>query len=174
MKLSPCRSSSSMLSPDWLTVIVIFVWPFSGNQLLQLLYLECILSMLASCPPTMHLSRGFTDLVWSVAIFFFFLALPATRCHCRKMSCSCRLESSVSWSPAAGSSSVRPWWRSWETQSATRPSLPTTATRGCWCTTASSTDSVSQHQKQRDKVSTNSPKLTKFCSRQDGKQDSAL
>uniref|UniRef100_A0A665VL75 ARFGEF family member 3 n=1 Tax=Echeneis naucrates TaxID=173247 RepID=A0A665VL75_ECHNA len=36
----------------------------SDNQLLQLLYLECILSMLSSCPPTMHLSRGFTDLVW--------------------------------------------------------------------------------------------------------------
>uniref|UniRef100_A0AAX7UTH2 SEC7 domain-containing protein n=1 Tax=Astatotilapia calliptera TaxID=8154 RepID=A0AAX7UTH2_ASTCA len=34
------------------------------NQLLQLLYLECILSMLSSCPPTMHLFRGFTDLVW--------------------------------------------------------------------------------------------------------------
>lgn len=95
--------------------------------------------------------------------FFFFFALRATRCHCRKMSCSCRLESSVSWSPAAGSSSVRPWWRSWETRSATRPSLPTTATRGCWCTTASSIDSVSQHQKQRDEVSTDSPKLTKFC-----------
>lgn len=36
----------------------------SGHQLLQLLYLECILSMLSSCPPTMHLCRGFTDLVW--------------------------------------------------------------------------------------------------------------
>ncbi|XP_068183588.1 brefeldin A-inhibited guanine nucleotide-exchange protein 3 [Antennarius striatus] len=36
----------------------------SGNQLLQLLYLECILAMLSSCPPTMHLSRGFTDFVW--------------------------------------------------------------------------------------------------------------
>nr|XP_057920519.1 brefeldin A-inhibited guanine nucleotide-exchange protein 3 isoform X1 [Doryrhamphus excisus] len=35
-----------------------------SNQLLQLLYLESILSMLSSCPPTMHLSRGFTDLVW--------------------------------------------------------------------------------------------------------------
>uniref|UniRef100_A0A3B5A9U8 ARFGEF family member 3 n=1 Tax=Stegastes partitus TaxID=144197 RepID=A0A3B5A9U8_9TELE len=35
-----------------------------GDELLQLLYLECILSMLSSCPPTMHLSRGFTDLVW--------------------------------------------------------------------------------------------------------------
>uniref|UniRef100_A0A8C9Y1Z0 ARFGEF family member 3 n=1 Tax=Sander lucioperca TaxID=283035 RepID=A0A8C9Y1Z0_SANLU len=38
--------------------------PSSDNQLLQLLYLECLLSMLSSCPPTMHLSRGFTDLVW--------------------------------------------------------------------------------------------------------------
>uniref|UniRef100_A0A9J8D706 ARFGEF family member 3 n=1 Tax=Cyprinus carpio carpio TaxID=630221 RepID=A0A9J8D706_CYPCA len=34
------------------------------NQLLQLLYLECILSMLSSCPPTMHLHRNFTDLIW--------------------------------------------------------------------------------------------------------------
>uniref|UniRef100_A0A674CMC9 ARFGEF family member 3 n=1 Tax=Salmo trutta TaxID=8032 RepID=A0A674CMC9_SALTR len=34
------------------------------NQLLQLLYLECILSMLSNCPPTMHLNRGFTDLIW--------------------------------------------------------------------------------------------------------------
>ncbi|XP_065105323.1 brefeldin A-inhibited guanine nucleotide-exchange protein 3 isoform X2 [Paramisgurnus dabryanus] len=34
------------------------------NQLLQLLYLECILSMLSSCPPTMHLHRHFTDLIW--------------------------------------------------------------------------------------------------------------
>uniref|UniRef100_A0A9J8CKI8 ARFGEF family member 3 n=1 Tax=Cyprinus carpio carpio TaxID=630221 RepID=A0A9J8CKI8_CYPCA len=37
---------------------------FSENQLLQLLYLECILSMLSSCPPTMHLHRNFTDLIW--------------------------------------------------------------------------------------------------------------
>lgn len=36
----------------------------SENQLLQLLYLECILAMLSSCPPTMHLNRNFTDLVW--------------------------------------------------------------------------------------------------------------
>uniref|UniRef100_A0A8C1Y5Q9 ARFGEF family member 3 n=1 Tax=Cyprinus carpio TaxID=7962 RepID=A0A8C1Y5Q9_CYPCA len=34
------------------------------NQLLQLLYLECILSMLSSCPSTMHLRRNFTDLIW--------------------------------------------------------------------------------------------------------------
>uniref|UniRef100_A0A3B4TK74 ARFGEF family member 3 n=1 Tax=Seriola dumerili TaxID=41447 RepID=A0A3B4TK74_SERDU len=38
----------------------------SDNQLLQLLYLECLLSMLSSCPPTMHLSRGFTDLMIKV------------------------------------------------------------------------------------------------------------
>uniref|UniRef100_A0A8C2FPI3 ARFGEF family member 3 n=1 Tax=Cyprinus carpio TaxID=7962 RepID=A0A8C2FPI3_CYPCA len=37
---------------------------FSENQLLQLLYLECILSMLSSCPSTMHLRRNFTDLIW--------------------------------------------------------------------------------------------------------------
>uniref|UniRef100_A0A8C5BM59 SEC7 domain-containing protein n=1 Tax=Gadus morhua TaxID=8049 RepID=A0A8C5BM59_GADMO len=36
----------------------------SDNQLLQLLYLESILSMLSSSPPTIHLSRGFTDLMW--------------------------------------------------------------------------------------------------------------
>ncbi|XP_062851939.1 brefeldin A-inhibited guanine nucleotide-exchange protein 3-like [Trichomycterus rosablanca] len=36
----------------------------SENQLLQLLYLECILAMLSNCPPTMHLHRKFTDLVW--------------------------------------------------------------------------------------------------------------
>ncbi|XP_052006709.1 brefeldin A-inhibited guanine nucleotide-exchange protein 3-like [Xyrauchen texanus] len=34
------------------------------QQLLQLLYLECILSMLSSCPPTMYLQRHFTDLIW--------------------------------------------------------------------------------------------------------------
>ncbi|TRY96964.1 hypothetical protein DNTS_033571 [Danionella cerebrum] len=34
------------------------------NQLLQLLYLECILSMLNSSPPTMHQQRSFTDLIW--------------------------------------------------------------------------------------------------------------
>ncbi|XP_060096109.1 brefeldin A-inhibited guanine nucleotide-exchange protein 3 [Heteronotia binoei] len=36
----------------------------SENQQLQLLYLECILSMLNSCSPTMHHHKGFTDLIW--------------------------------------------------------------------------------------------------------------
>uniref|UniRef100_A0A671XCA6 ARFGEF family member 3 n=1 Tax=Sparus aurata TaxID=8175 RepID=A0A671XCA6_SPAAU len=56
------------LCDDVVTVLTVFCEKLesvdSGNQLLQLLYLECILSMLSSCPPTMHLSRGFTDLVW--------------------------------------------------------------------------------------------------------------
>ncbi|XP_074043788.1 brefeldin A-inhibited guanine nucleotide-exchange protein 3 isoform X2 [Macrotis lagotis] len=34
------------------------------NQQLQLLYLECILSMLNSCSTTMHNHKGFTDLIW--------------------------------------------------------------------------------------------------------------
>nr|XP_025033827.1 brefeldin A-inhibited guanine nucleotide-exchange protein 3 isoform X3 [Pelodiscus sinensis] len=34
------------------------------NQQLQLLYLECILSMLNSSSPSMHDHRGFTDLIW--------------------------------------------------------------------------------------------------------------
>uniref|UniRef100_A0A8C3HWV4 ARFGEF family member 3 n=1 Tax=Chrysemys picta bellii TaxID=8478 RepID=A0A8C3HWV4_CHRPI len=34
------------------------------NQQLQLLYLECILSMLNSSSPGMHNHRGFTDLIW--------------------------------------------------------------------------------------------------------------
>uniref|UniRef100_A0A3B4ETR2 ARFGEF family member 3 n=1 Tax=Pundamilia nyererei TaxID=303518 RepID=A0A3B4ETR2_9CICH len=53
---------------DVVTVLTVFCEKLesvdSDNQLLQLLYLECILSMLSSCPPTMHLFRGFTDLVW--------------------------------------------------------------------------------------------------------------
>ncbi|XP_077207665.1 brefeldin A-inhibited guanine nucleotide-exchange protein 3 isoform X2 [Paroedura picta] len=36
----------------------------SENQQLQLLYLECILSMLSSSSPTMHHHKGFTDLIW--------------------------------------------------------------------------------------------------------------
>ncbi|XP_062980680.1 brefeldin A-inhibited guanine nucleotide-exchange protein 3 [Elgaria multicarinata webbii] len=36
----------------------------SENQQLQLLFLECILSMLSSSSPTMHHHKGFTDLIW--------------------------------------------------------------------------------------------------------------
>ncbi|XP_076025541.1 brefeldin A-inhibited guanine nucleotide-exchange protein 3 [Genypterus blacodes] len=60
--------TSQALCEDVVTVLTVFCEKLesvdSDNQLLQLLYLECILAMLSSCPPTMHLSRGFTDLVW--------------------------------------------------------------------------------------------------------------
>ncbi|KAM7408272.1 hypothetical protein PAMA_002127 [Pampus argenteus] len=60
--------TSQALCEDVVTVLTVFCEKLesvdSENQLLQLLYLESILSMLSSCPPTMHLSRGFTDLVW--------------------------------------------------------------------------------------------------------------
>ncbi|KAJ0004829.1 hypothetical protein NQD34_011043 [Periophthalmus magnuspinnatus] len=60
--------TSQALCEDVVTVLTVFCEKLesvdSDNPLLQLLYLECILSMLSSCPPTMHLSRGFTDLVW--------------------------------------------------------------------------------------------------------------
>ncbi|XP_053189544.1 LOW QUALITY PROTEIN: brefeldin A-inhibited guanine nucleotide-exchange protein 3 [Scomber japonicus] len=60
--------TSQALCEDVVTVLTVFCEKLesvdSDNQLLQLLYLECILSMFSSCPPTMHLSRGFTDLVW--------------------------------------------------------------------------------------------------------------
>ncbi|NXS66590.1 BIG3 protein, partial [Pandion haliaetus] len=36
----------------------------SDNRQLQLLYLECILSMLNSSSPSMHQHKGFTDLIW--------------------------------------------------------------------------------------------------------------
>ncbi|CAI5770182.1 A-inhibited guanine nucleotide-exchange 3 isoform X2 [Podarcis lilfordi] len=36
----------------------------SENQQLQLLFLECILSMLNSSSPNMHHHKGFTDLIW--------------------------------------------------------------------------------------------------------------
>ncbi|KAM8859046.1 brefeldin A-inhibited guanine nucleotide-exchange protein 3 isoform 1-T1 [Spinachia spinachia] len=60
--------TSQALCEDVVTVLTVFCEKLesvdSENQLLQLFYLECILSMLSSCPPTMHLSRDFTDLVW--------------------------------------------------------------------------------------------------------------
>ncbi|KAJ8250229.1 hypothetical protein COCON_G00221510 [Conger conger] len=60
--------TSEALSEDIVNVLIVFCEKLEGvaseNQLLQLLYLECILSILSSCPPTMHLNRGFTDLIW--------------------------------------------------------------------------------------------------------------
>ncbi|XP_077350790.1 brefeldin A-inhibited guanine nucleotide-exchange protein 3 isoform X2 [Festucalex cinctus] len=60
--------TSQALCEDVVSVLTLFCDKLdsvdSDKQLLQLLYLESILSMLSSCPPTMHLSRRFTDLVW--------------------------------------------------------------------------------------------------------------
>ncbi|XP_035255287.1 brefeldin A-inhibited guanine nucleotide-exchange protein 3 isoform X2 [Anguilla anguilla] len=60
--------TSEALGEDVVNVLIVFCEKLEGvaseNQLLQLLYLECILSILSSCPPTMHLNRGFTDLIW--------------------------------------------------------------------------------------------------------------
>ncbi|KAI4896327.1 hypothetical protein NFI96_001899 [Prochilodus magdalenae] len=60
--------TTAALYEDVVTVLTVFCEKLesvsSENQLLQLLYLECILAMLSSCPPTMHLHRNFTDLVW--------------------------------------------------------------------------------------------------------------
>nr|XP_015217903.1 PREDICTED: brefeldin A-inhibited guanine nucleotide-exchange protein 3 [Lepisosteus oculatus] len=63
--ISPTTES---LCEDVVTVLTVFCEKLQGiineNQQLQLLYLECILSMLSSCPLSMHVHRGFTDLVW--------------------------------------------------------------------------------------------------------------
>ncbi|XP_057198510.1 brefeldin A-inhibited guanine nucleotide-exchange protein 3 isoform X2 [Triplophysa rosa] len=60
--------TSDALYEDVVMVLTVFCDKLESvsneNQLLQLLYLECILSMLSSCPPTMHLHRHFTDLIW--------------------------------------------------------------------------------------------------------------
>ncbi|ELW64171.1 Brefeldin A-inhibited guanine nucleotide-exchange protein 3 [Tupaia chinensis] len=42
----------------------ILIWIEHDSQQLQLLYLECILSVLSSSSTSMHLHRGFTDLIW--------------------------------------------------------------------------------------------------------------
>uniref|UniRef100_A0A8C1JGP0 ARFGEF family member 3 n=1 Tax=Cyprinus carpio TaxID=7962 RepID=A0A8C1JGP0_CYPCA len=65
VNLSP---TTDALYEDVVMVLTVFCDKLESvsneNQLLQLLYLECILSMLSSCPPTMHLHRNFTDLIW--------------------------------------------------------------------------------------------------------------
>uniref|UniRef100_A0A3B3RAL1 ARFGEF family member 3 n=1 Tax=Paramormyrops kingsleyae TaxID=1676925 RepID=A0A3B3RAL1_9TELE len=66
--VSDASPTTESLYEDVVTVLTVFCKKLervtSDNQLLQLLYLECILSMLSSCPATMHLHRGFTDLLW--------------------------------------------------------------------------------------------------------------
>ncbi|XP_048862927.1 brefeldin A-inhibited guanine nucleotide-exchange protein 3 isoform X2 [Brienomyrus brachyistius] len=68
MQRKDASPTTESLYEDVVTVLTVFCKKLervtSDNQLLQLLYLECILSMLSSCPATMHLHRGFTDLIW--------------------------------------------------------------------------------------------------------------
>ncbi|XP_064411267.1 brefeldin A-inhibited guanine nucleotide-exchange protein 3 [Latimeria chalumnae] len=56
------------LCEDVVSVLTVFCEKLQGvikeNQQLQLLYLECILSMLSSCSLSMHFHKGFTDLIW--------------------------------------------------------------------------------------------------------------
>ncbi|KAK1170570.1 brefeldin A-inhibited guanine nucleotide-exchange protein 3-like isoform X1 [Acipenser oxyrinchus oxyrinchus] len=71
--LPTCRQKDALateesLCEDIVSVLSVFCEKLQGvineNKQLQLLYLECILSMLSSCPPSMHLHKGFTDLIW--------------------------------------------------------------------------------------------------------------
>ncbi|MGH0144465.1 UNVERIFIED_CONTAM: hypothetical protein FKN15_040786 [Acipenser sinensis] len=61
-------ATEESLCEDIVSVLAVFCEKLQGvineNKQLQLLYLECILSMLSSCPPSMHLHKGFTDLIW--------------------------------------------------------------------------------------------------------------
>uniref|UniRef100_A0A803TZP6 ARFGEF family member 3 n=1 Tax=Anolis carolinensis TaxID=28377 RepID=A0A803TZP6_ANOCA len=52
------------LCDDVVSVFTVLCEKLQTNQQLQLLYLECILSMLTSSSPTMHHHKGFTDLIW--------------------------------------------------------------------------------------------------------------
>ncbi|XP_051775320.1 brefeldin A-inhibited guanine nucleotide-exchange protein 3 [Erpetoichthys calabaricus] len=60
--------STEGLCEDIVSVLAVFCEKLQGvineNQQLQLLYLECILSMLSSCPSNMYSHKGFTDLIW--------------------------------------------------------------------------------------------------------------
>ncbi|KYO19081.1 brefeldin A-inhibited guanine nucleotide-exchange protein 3 isoform B [Alligator mississippiensis] len=61
-------STVESLSDDVVSVLTVLCEKLQAvineNQQLQLLYLECILSMLNSSSPSMHHHRGFTDLIW--------------------------------------------------------------------------------------------------------------
>ncbi|KAJ7341977.1 hypothetical protein JRQ81_008099 [Phrynocephalus forsythii] len=60
---SPDLTTES-LCDDVISVFVVLCEKLHDNQQLQLLYLECILSMLTSSSPSMHHHKGFTDLIW--------------------------------------------------------------------------------------------------------------
>uniref|UniRef100_H9GNM9 ARFGEF family member 3 n=1 Tax=Anolis carolinensis TaxID=28377 RepID=H9GNM9_ANOCA len=56
--------TTESLCDDVVSVFTVLCEKLQTNQQLQLLYLECILSMLTSSSPTMHHHKGFTDLIW--------------------------------------------------------------------------------------------------------------
>uniref|UniRef100_A0A803SN54 ARFGEF family member 3 n=1 Tax=Anolis carolinensis TaxID=28377 RepID=A0A803SN54_ANOCA len=64
MKVSILQTSVLSLCDDVVSVFTVLCEKLQTNQQLQLLYLECILSMLTSSSPTMHHHKGFTDLIW--------------------------------------------------------------------------------------------------------------
>ncbi|NXC58755.1 BIG3 protein, partial [Aleadryas rufinucha] len=61
-------TSAESLCDDVVSVLTVLCEKLQAvindNRQLQLLYLECILSMLNSSSPSMHQHKGFTDLIW--------------------------------------------------------------------------------------------------------------
>ncbi|OXB83695.1 UNVERIFIED_CONTAM: hypothetical protein H355_013050 [Colinus virginianus] len=61
-------ASAESLCDDVVSVLTVLCEKLQAvindNRQLQLLYLECILSMLNSSSPSMHQHKGFTDLIW--------------------------------------------------------------------------------------------------------------
>ena len=61
---SVSHTSPFQFCPYLACVCTLILFFRSDQQQLQLLYSECILSVLSSSSPSMHLHRGFTDLIW--------------------------------------------------------------------------------------------------------------
>uniref|UniRef100_A0A8C0V284 ARFGEF family member 3 n=1 Tax=Cyanistes caeruleus TaxID=156563 RepID=A0A8C0V284_CYACU len=68
LNLSLLPTVSESLCDDVVSVLTVLCEKLQAvindNRQLQLLYLECILSMLNSSSPSMHQHKGFTDLIW--------------------------------------------------------------------------------------------------------------
>ncbi|NWR53635.1 BIG3 protein, partial [Regulus satrapa] len=67
-KVKSQGTSAESLCDDVVSVLTVLCEKLQAvindNRQLQLLYLECILSMLNSSSPSMHQHKGFTDLIW--------------------------------------------------------------------------------------------------------------
>uniref|UniRef100_A0A8B9TB94 ARFGEF family member 3 n=1 Tax=Anas platyrhynchos TaxID=8839 RepID=A0A8B9TB94_ANAPL len=68
LKIAEVSTSAESLCDDVVSVLTVLCEKLQAvindNRQLQLLYLECILSMLNSSSPSMHQHKGFTDLIW--------------------------------------------------------------------------------------------------------------